>query len=924
MNWKTVMGRALWIVVLAASAPPAMAGGGPQNVLVVVNDQSIESLQVGQYYRELRGIPERQVCPVSVDPLLVNVSASFFQTAILARVHQHIAHHGLSNQIDYLVLSKELPTRVAENEGATAVAFYGYKGAPFNGPCILYAGTESHYYKAERAFGRSDPYGGTNYYLSMMLTGFNLSDALSNVWRGAAADGTEPDGTFYLLKPPGDPNRNVRYQLFDNFDFHARFRTNFPGYQIAFVNSLIGLTDVLGYLDGLPNHSPVFWTGNQYRPGAMADHFTSYGARFPEPPLSQNSILEWIRAGATASYGTVNEPCSFLEKFPDPLNYYWLARGFNVAESYWMSVQYPYQGLFVGEPLAAPYARPPFVAITNLLSNQVVSGTVTVAVTAGAGTLDRAPFALDAYVDDLWVASLARVEPTAGNVLSFTLAGTTCTHVVTAGQTLYQAVAGLRNSINSSNLPVQAESFGDRLSLVYTNYGQSGADLAYSVATLVGTAAELTVWGEALSTNLLESVYPAREYFLIYGLANSGDVISCAVTLTNAVTVTNRIVAEAGETPASLMNRLIQAVNTNAVLQLTNGVLAANPQPLGGLLASGSLEARTPGPGGFHLALDYQVLPAIPGSGLSNTVSFVDQFNDNAEVLTARGQALFQRGRPEIQTQFVWNTAGWPDGPHTVRLVAREGTGVEAQGHAIVPVMISNSALACFIVWPTNGHRVALGEWVSVTARVDNVISSITQAQILVQQKVLQTHTAEPYTATWNSLDYGVGRVSVQARAFDGAGPATVSEAILVEIVMSPTLDSDGDGIADAWEQHYFGGLYVYGATHDPDRDGVANLEEFVADTDPTQSNQFLAVRTVEQTGGQVVVYFETSTNRLYQADYSDGFFENGLLWQPVFTALWPGAGATQSWTDDGTLTSPPPGQSTQRSYRIRAVLPPN
>ena len=70
------------------------------------------------------------------------------------------------------------------------------------------------------------------------------------------------------------------------------------------------------------------------------------------------SILDWITSGATASYGTVSEPCARTPKFPHPqvllLSY---MQGASAIEAYWKSVEWPLQGVFVGEPLAAPFAR---------------------------------------------------------------------------------------------------------------------------------------------------------------------------------------------------------------------------------------------------------------------------------------------------------------------------------------------------------------------------------------------------------------------------------------------------------------------------------------------------------------------------------------------------------------------------------------
>jgi uncharacterized protein (TIGR03790 family) len=94
-------------------------------------------------------------------------------------------------------------------------------------------------------------------------------------------------------------------------------------------------------------------------PGALADHLTSFGGQL-DGRSGQTSVLAWIGSGATASYGTVSEPCNHPQKFPHPqlllLHY---LQGSTAIEAYWKSVAWPSQGLFVGEPLAAPFARQP-------------------------------------------------------------------------------------------------------------------------------------------------------------------------------------------------------------------------------------------------------------------------------------------------------------------------------------------------------------------------------------------------------------------------------------------------------------------------------------------------------------------------------------------------------------------------------------
>jgi len=50
--------------------------------------------------------------------------------------------------------------------------------------------------------------------------------------------------------------------------------------------------------------------------------------------------------------------------------------------------------------------------------------------------------------------------------------------------------------------------------------------------------------------------------------------------------------------------------------------------------------------------------------------------------------------------------------------------------------------------------------------------------------------------------------------------------------------DADGDGIPDWWEQQYFGSITNCAPGADPDGDGMPNLPEYLADTNPTQGKR--------------------------------------------------------------------------------------
>ena len=910
----------LRVSMLLATAAAALAGGGPQNVLIVVNDESIDSQQVGVLYRQTRGIPERNICHVSISPRTNRVNSGLFQTSVVSRIHQHIADHGLSNQIDFIVLSKDIPyaarwsTHSYLQNGTTAVIFYGLKD--FADPdCQIHAGTDNAYFQTERAFHRSDAYAGSNYYLCTMLTARWLNLATALIARTRSADGTFPSGEIELFKS-SDPYRNIRYRRFDDLRFSSLFFTNFPLVKVAENqwNAVFQNTNLLGYCQGV---STSLWIYNHvYLPGAICDHFTSYGGSLFDAELqTQMSILDWIQAGASASYGTVVEPCSFLAKFPDPMVYFWQYRGFNLAECYWMSVKNPYQGVFLGDPLMAPYATPPLISITNLLSNEVVAGVVTMEITATTNSFDIAPQAIDLYVDDLFVDTLTNTPPAPGNLLKVSVNSTTCSYTVVTGDTLLSAVSNLAVCINSSNLIVRAQAFGDRLQLVYTNYGYEGTAVTYGIFCEQGTAGVQRVFGQALSPNLIESTYIAREYLLLRGTATAGDWVRAIITLTNGAAITNRVNAAGGESAQSVMTKLKDMINTNAVLSAASGVKATNYVPYSGA-AEFSLDARFAGPAGYRLRVAF----TVSGPGFYSGDSFADYFNDNADVLTARGNILFRCGQETLTARYLWDSTNVANGPHTLRAVARDGTAVEIQGHCLLPVVVSNSAFACSITSPTNGQDVLLGDNVAVTATAANAAGSVTQILIYVEGKLAARTTSG--LCSWNSRTTGVGRASVQAVAYDSAGGQAISEAKQTDIRMSPTVDSDGDGVADAWEQHYFGWPYFYEGTNDLDGDGQDNYHEFIADTDPSNAaSRFNVALRINTNTYHPEILFVGSTARVYQANYTDEFSTNWYAWSSASTSFI-GMGMTQIWEDDGTATLPHPSSVVQRLYRMKVALP--
>ena len=183
---------------------------------------------------------------------------------------------------------------------------------------------------------------------TMVLAANTFEQAKALIDRGVEADGTKPAGTAYLMST-SDAARNVRSTGYPTVEKLFKGRLQMRRLQ---QDALIGATDVLFYFTGMAKVEGLETL--RFAPGAIADHLTSWGG-VPSEGV-QMSALRWLEAGATASYGTVEEPCNFLQKFPAPpvvIGRY--MQGETLIEAYWKSVMMPGQGIFIGEPLATPF-----------------------------------------------------------------------------------------------------------------------------------------------------------------------------------------------------------------------------------------------------------------------------------------------------------------------------------------------------------------------------------------------------------------------------------------------------------------------------------------------------------------------------------------------------------------------------------------
>jgi uncharacterized protein (TIGR03790 family) len=319
-------------------APSVDSGLNGKDIAVIVNDRDPLSKQVAEYYQEKRQIPQNQIIRIRIDPKRAKLSQIEF-TLIKKQVDRHTPKH-----VQAYVLTWMKPYKVDCMSITTAFAA-GYDEA------FCAEGCRKTRHNPYFDSVSKHPYNDFGWRPAMMLAGDNFADVKALIDRGVNSDYSNPTGSGYLLNT-SDERRSSRARYFSEA-VHATEK-KFP-LSIVHADLIEDKKDVMFYFTGLKSVDKL--NTNHYLPGAIADHLTSLGGVLDG--RQQMSIMQWIKAGVTASYGAVVEPCNFPEKFPKPkvlLHFY--LEGNSLIEAYWKSVEEPGQGVFVGEPLAKPFADP--------------------------------------------------------------------------------------------------------------------------------------------------------------------------------------------------------------------------------------------------------------------------------------------------------------------------------------------------------------------------------------------------------------------------------------------------------------------------------------------------------------------------------------------------------------------------------------
>ncbi len=347
----------------------ALFAQGPDNVLVIVNDNSAQSREIAEYYARRRGVPMRNLCHLKT-ATTENIDRPAYMREIAGPISAYLRANQLTESILYIVTTAGVPLRIpGHGEGMNTD-----NASVDSELTLLYSDMHSGRMHAlpgsipNPFFGKRDAkfiHPQFPIYLVTRLQAYDFDKVKAMIDRSLQATNR---GNFVIdLKSNDDSPGN---------DWLRTAAILLPKDRVVFDESkkvLYGEKNVIGYAgwgSNDPNRHERF-LHFQWLPGAIMTEYVSTNARtFARPPdnwnisdwkspklwfagAPQTMTADYIMEGATGASGHTDEPYLIMNPRPDYLlpEYY---KGRNLAESYYISIRgLSWQNVVIGDPLCS-------------------------------------------------------------------------------------------------------------------------------------------------------------------------------------------------------------------------------------------------------------------------------------------------------------------------------------------------------------------------------------------------------------------------------------------------------------------------------------------------------------------------------------------------------------------------------------------
>lgn len=369
MNNRYSLLQIVFVVALALLVVPALRGQTATSyadVMLLVNDRSSASVEVGNYFAQRRGIPDWHICHINVDSSESMDSATFIP--VKWQIQAWMASRNLVDSINYIVTTKGCPLRVRTVQGDNPGA--GVLGglASFEDCLVLINGSDStRMLETRGAFYGSRYFGSTKHfkrdpatlpmYLVTRLDAYTI-DQIKSYIRRAETPVVLGEGLWVIDLDPG--RENPGYAVGNQWLRDAATKLKAKGLDVFYDTTdtyVHNKQNVVGYgswgsNDGHSGGGAAAIPGNTWVNGSIAETIVSTGGRSftTGTGYGQSLVADWLAEGVCAVKGYTDEPyLTSIAHFDIVFDRY--TSGFNMAESYYAGSQLmAWRQVVIGDP----------------------------------------------------------------------------------------------------------------------------------------------------------------------------------------------------------------------------------------------------------------------------------------------------------------------------------------------------------------------------------------------------------------------------------------------------------------------------------------------------------------------------------------------------------------------------------------------
>lgn len=752
----------------------AIAGGGPQNVLIVVNMRSQESLEIGNCYRRARDIPYRQVLALSTSSSPI-ISYQVYLAEIEKPIRAYLADEGLTDEITCIVLTRGLPLQVDAQNGRSVASLLAALNLGKGVTRLV-----NPYLDKGVAFSRRDA-SLRGMYLVTMLNGYHVQDVRTLIAQGKLADGQAPDGRFIVQSVPQMP-RASNAAVIDLLTLRG-LKVEAAGAPPA------DRSEVMGYFSGgiYSGITRDVLANTTFRPGAIVDYAQSYGAAAKNFDDGETPVLlpvsAFVQAGAAGVHGVIGD--SGLASFPMIAGFKTLldryTSGFSLAESYYAALPaLNWQNIVLGDPLCTPYAKRPAVTIETV--DGPLAGEAQIRVSAVTQTRGTTINRIDLYLDDRFLQTLFELPEAR---IDLRIGGRLVLYTMPRGADLRQLLDELAAAINTT--PELAGPGGvralpqlDSASLLLISRSPGGAGNGIPVTVKITADTEPAPVTASAGVGQLAgggvAPIPARGTLSFVGRRiQPGD----EVTLRLQNETLTCIVPAGTTTLPALLDELVARIQAARALQRWSGV-SAYRDPAG--MPFITLEARTPGEAGNEIPYQLTV-KAAAGSQLRGYPEAPSRLSGGQDGSAARLAIQFALGEatPAITCQL--DTTALSDGDHRLRAVAYDASAAAVQGYAVHAITVRNQEAAPLVSLPERLDPAGGTLDVPVTAA-----ETVTRVDLYVDGRKRGSADAAPFTVSLSLAGLGRGPHDLRAVGHDADGRQYHSPPSTLDVLAPPEI----------------------------------------------------------------------------------------------------------------------------------------